>query len=122
MQNHKLILPEHLNHYGYLFGGNLLKWVDEYAWIAATLEHPGCKFVTIGMDRVEFRNSVREGVILRFEIMQLRQGTTSVQYQVKVYADDPETGRETPVFNTDVTYVCLDNSGRKAPIVKSRPA
>jgi hypothetical protein len=30
MENHKLVLPEHLNQYGFLFGGNLLKWVDEY--------------------------------------------------------------------------------------------
>jgi acyl-CoA hydrolase len=27
------VLPEHLNHYGYLFGGHLLKWVDASAWI-----------------------------------------------------------------------------------------
>jgi len=31
MNQYKLALPEHLNHYGYLFGGNMLKWVDEYA-------------------------------------------------------------------------------------------
>lgn len=28
METYKLVLPEHLNPYGYLFGGNLLKWVD----------------------------------------------------------------------------------------------
>ena len=41
MDNHKLVMPEHLNHYGYLFGGNLLQWVDEYAYIANVPEHPG---------------------------------------------------------------------------------
>jgi len=25
MENYKLVLPEHLNHYGYLSGGNMLK-------------------------------------------------------------------------------------------------
>ena len=116
MENHKLVLPEHLNHYGYLFGGNLLKWVDEYAWIAATLEHPGCKFVTIGMDRVEFRKSVREGAILRFQIDLARQGNTSVQYRVVVYADDPETGEEESIFTTGVSFVCLDEQGQKRSI------
>ena len=53
MENYKLVLPEHLNHFGDLFGGNLLKWVDESAWIAATREHPGCRFVTIAMDEVD---------------------------------------------------------------------
>ena len=50
MENHRLVLPEHLNHYGFLFGGHLLKWVDEFAYIAATIEYPGYNFVTIGMD------------------------------------------------------------------------
>jgi acyl-CoA hydrolase len=116
MENHKLVLPEHLNHYGYLFGGNLLKWVDEYAWIAATLEHPGRKFVTIGMDRIEFRKSVREGAILRFQIDLARRGNTSVQYRVVVYADDPETGEEEAIFTTGVSFVCLDEQGQKRSI------
>lgn len=119
MEQYKLVLPEHLNHYGYLFGGNLLKWVDEYAWIAASLDTPGCKFVTIGMDRVEFRKGVRKGAILRFDVQKAKQGTTSVTYAVNVYADDIETGREETVFSTHVTFVCLDTQGRKVPLSES---
>ena len=77
MENHKLVMPEHLNHYGFLFGGHLLKWVDEYAYIAAAIEYPGSNFVTIGMDEVEFRKSVRQGTILRFIVEQIRRGKTS---------------------------------------------
>ena len=47
MINHKLVLPERLNHYGYLFGGYLLHWVDEYAYITANLDFPGHRFVNI---------------------------------------------------------------------------
>ena len=113
MENHKLVLPAHLNHYGYLFGGSLLKWVDEYAWIAATLEYPGCKFVTIGMDRVEFRKSVREGTILRFDIQPALRGKSSVQYKVLVYADAADLDEEETIFTTKVTFVCLDEQGKK---------
>jgi acyl-CoA hydrolase len=116
MENHKLVLPEHLNHYGYLFGGMLLQWVDEYAWIAATLDHPGCKFVTIAMDRVEFRKSVREGTILRFDIRQSHLGRTSVQYEVVVFADDPQNGKEEAIFTNHVTFVRLDADGHKRAI------
>lgn len=121
MENHKLVLPEHLNHYGYLFGGNLLKWVDETAWIAATLDHPGCKFVTIAMDRVVFHKSVQEGTILRFQIEPCRRGHTSVQYQVVVYADAPDSGTEESIFTTKVSFVCLDEQGRKRPLPPSIP-
>jgi len=92
MESFKVVRPEHLNHYGYLFGGFLLKWVDEISWIAASRDHPGCMFVTVGMDRVEFHRSVRQGAVLRFDAQPTRRGTTSVQYEVNVYADDLATG------------------------------
>ena len=41
MENRRLVLPEHLNHFGFLFGGQLLRWVDGTAWIAASLDYPG---------------------------------------------------------------------------------
>ena len=116
MENYKLVLPEHLNHYGYLFGGNMLKWVDEISWIAASLDYTGCKFVTIAMDEVVFRRSIREGAILRFAVSRGRAGRTSVQYHVNVYNDDIETGHEDPVFSTRVTFVCLDADGNKTAL------
>ena len=116
MINHKLVLPGHLNQYGYLFGGNLLKWVDEYAWIAATLDYPGVNFVTVAMDRVEFKKSIREGAILRFEILRNREGTTSVQYSALVYANNIHTGNEEMVFSTHVVFVRIDENGEKIPL------
>ncbi len=113
MEQHKLVLPEHLNHYGYLFGGDMLKWVDEYSWIAATLDYPGCKFVTIGMDEVAFRKPVNKGALLRFNIIKEKQGTSSVVYAVEVFADSLESGKEEQVFSTRVTFVCLDDEGKK---------
>lgn len=113
MENYKLVLPEHLNHYGYLFGGALLMWVDEISWIAASLDYPGCKFVTVGMDRVEFKKSVRQGSLLRFDIGRAREGRTSVTYAVNVFSKDIEKGKETKIFSTGVTFVCLDAQGKK---------
>ncbi|MBF0506728.1 MAG: acyl-CoA thioesterase [Nitrospirae bacterium] len=116
MENFKLVLPEHLNHFGYLFGGNLLKWVDEVAWIAASLDFPECKFVTIAMDKVEFRKSIKEGTILRFLAEKVRIGNTSIKYTVNVFDEGIKTGDEEKVFTTNVTLVCLDEAGNKANI------
>lgn len=113
MENYKLVMPEHLNHFGYLYGGNLLKWVDEISWIAASLDFPGSRFVTIGMDRVEFRKSVREGSILRFDVRQAKRGWSSIQYQAQVFSENIETGGEQSIFNTHVTFVCVDENGDK---------
>ncbi len=116
MEQHKLVLPEHLNHYGHLFGGNILKWVDEYAWIAASLDYPGARFVTISMDKVEFRKGVHNGTILRFHIERTYQGNTSVQYQVQVYAENNGSRRDELVFNTHMSFVNVDTDGQKQPL------
>jgi acyl-CoA hydrolase len=118
MENYKLVLPEHLNHFGYLFGGNLLRWVDEIAWIAATLDFPGCRFVTIGMDRVEFRRSIREGSILRFNVERIRTGNTSVQYAVRVFNEAVGADDRKEVFSTTVTFVSLDERGNKKGVLQ----
>ncbi len=116
MESQKLVLPEHLNRYGYLFGGNLLQWVDEVGWIAASQDHPGCNFVTRAMDRVEFKSSVREGVTLRFAVEGKSTGTSSVTYTVEVTSGSLEAGDKKTVFTTNITYVCVDAEGNKRPL------
>ena len=112
MENHKLVMLQHLNHYGFLFGGDLLKWVDEYAYVAATMDYVGSNFVTVAMDKVVFRKSVREGAILKFIVEKTKEGTTSVQYVVKVYHGN--SGKENDlIFSTGVTLVSVDERGRK---------
>lgn len=113
METHRLVLPADLNHYGFLFGGTLLAWVDEASWIAASLEYPECLFVTVGMDRVEFRHSVRQGTILAIQCTRLRQGSTSVTYSVEVRDSKANSN---PIFSTNVSFVSVDEAGRKKKI------
>ncbi len=118
MENHRLVLPENMNQYGYMFGGYMLKWVDEYAWIAASKDYPGCRFFTVAMDKVEFKKSVNEGSILKFDVTKAKVGNTSVQYLVEVtYYDDKER-KDILVFSNHVTLVRVDDNGKTTPIPK----
>ena len=110
METHRLVLPGDLNHYGFLFGGRLLAWIDESSWIAASLDYPHCQFVTVAMDTVEFHHSVREGSILKICCQREREGTTSVCYAVEVM--DEKAGSQA-IFTTRVTFVSVDDAGRK---------
>lgn len=116
MNNYTIVRSEHLNHYGFLFGGALLQWVDEFAWLVASRDFPGCPLVTIGMDKINFLQSVANGSILRFSILPLDQGTTSVRYAVAVYADAPGATEESEVFSTTITFVHIDAEGNKQPL------
>jgi len=113
METYKLVLPEHLNHYGFLFGGNLLKWIDEVGYITVSLDYPGCNFVTVGMERVEFKKSIRGGSILCFVTKKSRIGNSSIEYTVEVYKKSIESGERILVFSTTITFVCLDEHGQK---------
>ena len=113
MDTHRLVLPGDLNHYGFLFGGRLLAWIDEASWIAASLDYPHCQFVTLAMDTVEFHHSVRDGTILRISCQREREGTTSTTYAVVVI--DEKAG-PAPIFSTRVTFVSVDDAGHKRAI------
>jgi acyl-CoA hydrolase len=113
METHRLVLPGDLNHYGFLFGGRLLAWIDEASWIAASLDFPHCQFVTVAMDTVVFRHSVRDGTILTIRSSLMKEGKTSATYAVEVV--DQRVGIA-PIFSTQVTFVSVDDAGNKRAI------
>lgn len=119
MEHYKIVLPADLNDYGSLFGGMLLKWVDEIAYIRVSLDFPNQHFVTIGLDHVEFRHPIQQGQILRFVCKKTRVGTTSVTYNVQVFRARYDTDIEDVVFENNITFVCVDAQGNKRKIVSS---
>jgi acyl-CoA hydrolase len=107
------VRPEHLNHHGFLFGGQLLKWIDEYTWLAAARDYPGCSLVTRAMDNIQFRKRVCNGAILRFSMEMQKQGMSSVTYSTEVFASDQSSRCEEMVFSTHVTFVAVNEQGTK---------
>ncbi len=116
MEHYKLILTEHLNHHGYLYGGYMLKWIDELAYITANQQFPGNTFLTIALDNVVFRKSVRAGEIIRFLVDCARLGTTSVKYNVKAYGTRFHEKPDEVLFETRITFVSVDDKGKKRPV------
>lgn len=115
MQHRKIVQPEFLNDQGFLFGGNLLKWVDEAAYITATLDFPGNRFVTISLDEVVFKHPILQGEILCFDIQLVRKGNTSVTYKIAVLGEKLSPHNE-PLFVTTITFVNVDDKSKPAPI------
>ncbi len=110
-ETHRLVLTEDLNQYGLLFGGRLLSWVDEASFIAASLEYPQCKFVTIGMDEVAFKFGVKNGSILVIRSQCSKVGKTSITYRVEVFCGRVQDKKV--IFSTNVTFVNVDDTGEK---------
>ena len=119
MENHVIVRTAHMNHQGNLFGGQLLVWVDESAAMTVMTEFPGVRFVTRGFSHVEFREPVPNGSILKIVTNRYRIGTTSITYHVEVYAQPPDRQDSELVFETEVTFVALDDKGNKIAIPTS---
>lgn len=115
MDHRKLVQPEHMNDQGSLFGGYLLKWLDEFAYITACIDYPGNGFVTIGLEQVEFRHPIGLGEILLFSVNEARKGKTSVEYLVEVFGEKEAASNTVPLFATKITFVNV-REGNKAPI------
>ena len=105
-----------MNDQGSLFGGYLLKWLDEFAYITANIDYPGNRFVTIGLKQVEFKHPIGLGEILRFAVTETRKGNTSVEYLVEVFGEKEAESEDTALFATKITFVNVKDDGGKAPI------
>ena len=116
MDHHKLVLPEHINDQNSLFGGYLLKWLDEFAYITANIDFPGHHFVTVAMENVEFKHQINCGQILKFSVNRVRVGKTSVEYAVEVVGARSLGDSDKILFATNITFVNITDSGQKAPI------
>lgn len=111
-----LVRPEHLNHHGFLFGGRLLEWLDEQAYISA-ISHlkPEANLVTVAIDRVEFRISVEQGSLLRFRSLPVHVGRTSLTVFTQVFKRRLDDDQE--IFRAYVSFVCLDKNAKPRRLV-----
>ena len=116
MEHHKIVLPECMNDQGTLFGGYLLKWLDEFAYVTVNIEFPGHHFVTIGLDDITFRHPIACRQILRFVVARTRLGNMSVDYNVDIFATSPAQQFDGPVFATQIAFVSIAADGNKIPI------
>ena len=111
MEHRKLVLPEFLNDQGYLFGGNLLKWVDESAYITASLDFPGNRLVTVSLSEVNFKNPIQPGELLCFDVQLARRGNTSATYSIEVTGEKLADSKA-PLFVTKITFVNVAPDGK----------
>ncbi len=80
----KLIKPEDLNANNTLFGGQLLKWIDEEAGIYAMSKLESKKVVTKFMSEIDFVHSARQGDIVEIGLEYLAVGQTSITFRCVV--------------------------------------
>ncbi|MBU0638124.1 MAG: acyl-CoA thioesterase [Planctomycetes bacterium] len=111
-----MMMPRDTNANGTIFGGVLLSYIDQAGAIEARA-HAAHRYVTVAVDRVEFRAPVYVGDVLSFRARLVRVGRTSVTVQVTVEAErfhDPRM--VVRVTEAQLVYVAVDDERRPAPV------
>ena len=111
----QLMQPEHANNLGNVHGGWIMKLVDE-AGALACMRHAQRRVVTVAIDSMNFRHPIKTSdlVILNAEVTYT--GSTSMEAEVQVIAENPITGQRWQTNTAYLVYVALDDDGKPVAI------
>ena len=116
----ELMMPQHANILGKVFGGTLLAMVDKAAAVAA-IRHAGRTCVTAQIDRVSFHAPIEIGELVRCLSQVNWVGRTSLEVGVKVLSTSLRTGVTRHTNTCYVTMVAVDDQGQPCPVPPLRP-
>jgi acyl-CoA hydrolase len=107
----EMVLPQHTNAIGTVFGGVVMSWVDIAAAICAE-RHCHRQVVTASVDALSFLAPIKLGWIVTLKSSINYVWKTSCEVGVKVTAENPRTGESFQTATAYVTMVALDSNGR----------
>ncbi|MEX3932419.1 acyl-CoA thioesterase [Paraburkholderia phymatum] len=108
----KWVKPEDLNPNGTLFGGSLLRWIDEEAAIYAICQLDNQRVVTKFMSELNFVSSARQGDIIELGMTATHFGRSSITLRCEVRN---KITRKSILTVEKMVFVNLDENGNPAP-------
>ena len=95
-QYSQLVMPDHINNAGTLFGGQMLSWMDLAA--AKVAYHffkntDAVAALTRAIEKVEFREPVYSGEWVNFTSVVIKTGKSSVTINVEAFAESKSRGK-----------------------------
>ncbi|MDD3674939.1 MAG: acyl-CoA thioesterase [Thauera propionica] len=109
-------MPADLNPAGDVFGGWVMSMVDIAGAIPA-VRRARSRVTTVAVNSFVFKQPVSVGDLVSFYADVSSVGRTSITVDVEVFAErDPENPVVVKVTEARLTYVALDDRGRKRPV------
>ncbi len=113
----QLMQPDQSNSRGYVHGGWIMKLVDEAGAIAC-MKHSQHRVVTVAVDRMTFSQPIKIGDLVTLEAEVSYVGRTSMEAEVKVFAENPISGAKIKTNTAYLVYVALDSQGSPVEVPK----
>ena len=109
-------MPADLNPGGDVFGGWVMSMVDIAGAIPA-VRRARSRVTTVAVNSFTFKQPISVGDLVSFYAEVTAVGRTSISVDVEVFAErDPENPVIVKVTEARLTYVALDDKGRKRPV------
>lgn len=108
----KWVRPEDLNANGSLFGGSLLRWIDEEAAIYAIIQLGNYRVVTKLISEINFESSALQGDLIEMGLRATHFGRTSLTMRAVVRN---MITRKRILTIERIVFVNLDENGHPAP-------
>ena len=108
----KLVKPGDLNPRRTLFGGQVLKWIDEEAAIFAICQLGSSNIVTKAMSEINFVSTAVSGDIIEFGMELVKVGTTSITIACDVRN---KITKQSIIKIDKIVFVLLDENGKPKP-------
>jgi len=113
------MMPRDTNAHGTVFGGIILSYIDVAGGVESIRHTKHNRFVTVAMKEVIFHEPVYIGDLVSFYARTVKVGNTSISIHVDVEAERFGTpGTIVKVTEAEVTFVAIDESGKKVVIKK----
>jgi len=109
-----IVRPSHINHYGRLFGGELLKWIDEVAGIVA-IRHAGNTVTTAAIDNLQFKAPAYQGEVVVLRGMVTYVGRSSMEIRVDTYREELD-GKRTMINRAYIDMVAINDKGEAVEV------
>lgn len=109
------VFPADANHYGTLFGGTAMAWMDQAAFIAAT-RHARGNVVTAHSNAIDFRAPVRVGAMVDLSARVVGVGRTSMRVEVELWVESSTDASRELAARAEIVLVALDDESRPAPV------
>ena len=117
----RIVTPEYLNSNQSLFGGYLVCWIDEIAYMCARRFTGSSNCVTVQIDNLIFRVPLRLGDQVNLCAKIVHVGTTSMEITVIVTKEDARTGEFVFATQANLTFVNLDENHRPLKVPRLNP-
>ena len=116
----EIMMPQHANVLGHVFGGVILSMMDKTAAVAA-IRHARGNCVTVSVDRVDFREPIHVGDLVVMHASVNYAGRTSMEVGVRVEAENLISGVRRHTNSCYVTFVAIDRNGRPVEVPQVIP-